>query len=322
MPAQAPCGVAALKQAATPPILQLRRLDVLIESPPAMPSAMPPEIPYVTRAPRDLAAWTALFEHVELPMLATTAEALEELAANEDAVDAHMLADAIVDDPLMTIKVLAHVAQMRRGREGSDTETVTEALVMMGIPPFFRAFAGQPVVEDLLAEQPAARAGFRRVLRRARRAARFSMGFAVHRMDHDAAVLHEAALLHDFAELLLWLRAPALAMVIEERQRADPALRSATVQREVLHVELDELEHALMKKWRLPSLLVQISDGHALHATGQMRNVQLALRLARHSAMGWDNAALPDDLHDIAGLLNISLDATDRLVRDIDAEDD
>ena len=39
-------------------------------------------------------------------------------------------------------------------------------------------------------------------------------GFAAHRMDHDAAVLHEAALLHDFAELLLWVRAPALALEI------------------------------------------------------------------------------------------------------------
>ncbi len=283
---------------------------------------MPSVAPFVTKAPRDLAAWAALFDHADLPVLATTAEALAELAANEDAVDAHMLADAIVDDPLMTIKVLAHVAQLRRGREGSDTETVTEALVMMGIPPFFRAFSALPVVEDLLAEHPAARAGFRRVLRRARRAARFSMGFAVHRMDHDAAVLHEAALLHDFAELLLWLRAPALATVIEERQLGDPTLRSAAVQREVLHVELDELEHALMQRWRLPALLVQISDGHARHATAQVRNVQLALRVARHSALDWDNAALPDDLHDIAALLNISPDAADRLLRDIDDEDD
>lgn len=282
---------------------------------------MSSETPFITHAPRDLAAWTALFAHAELPVLATTAEAIEELAANEDAVDAHMLADAIVDDPLMTIKVLAHVAQLRRGREGSDTETVTESLVMLGIPPFFRAFTAQPVVEDLLAGQPEARAGFRRVLRRARRAARFAMGFAVHRMDHDATVLHEAALLHDFAELLLWLRAPALAQAVEDRQLADPTLRSAAVQRELLHIELEELEHALMKKWQLPALLVQLSDGHARHATAQVRNVQLALRVARHSALGWDNAALPDDLHDVAELLNIAPEAADRLLRDIDVDD-
>jgi len=37
-----------------------------------------------------------------------------------------------------------------------------------------------------------------------------------------------------------------------------------------------------------------------------VRNVVLAVRLARHSAHGWDNPALPDDMDDIAQLLNAS----------------
>jgi hypothetical protein len=215
---------------------------------------------------------------------------------------------------------LAHVADLRRGRDGSDTETVTEALVMTGVPPFFRAFGPQATVEAELADHPEALEGFRSVLRRSRRAAQFAMGFAVHRMDHDAAVIHEAALLHDFAELLLWLRAPELALQIAQRQQTDTTLRSALVQREVLHIELDELEHALMLAWRLPALLVQITDEHAAHTSLQMRNVQLAIRLARHSSLGWDNAALPDDLQDIAALLSISPEAVQRLVLEIDAE--
>jgi len=281
---------------------------------------MPHDLPLITRAPRDLAGWAALFEHQSLPVLGETLESLRELAANEDAVDARLIADAVVNDPLMTIKLLAHVAQLRRGRDGSDTETVTEALVMLGVPPFFRAFADESEAEVLLAGEPVALEGFQRVLRRCKRAARFAMGFAVHRMDHDAAVIHEAALLHDFAELLLWQRAPALAHAIEQRQRADPTLRSAVVQRELLNIELDELEHALMLKWRLPALLVQITDEHARHLTPQMRNVQLAIRVARHSALGWDNAALPDDVHDVAVLLNLSEDATLRLLHEIAAD--
>ena len=282
---------------------------------------MPVELPLITKAPRDLAGWTVLFDHENLPVLGETLESLRELAANEDAVDARLIADAVVNDPLMTIKLLAHVAQLRRGREGSDTETVTEALVMLGVPPFFRAFADAAETEMVLAGEPMALQGFRRVLQRCRRAARFAMGFAVHRMDHDAAVIHEAALLHDFAELLLWQRAPTLALAIEQRQQADPTLRSAAVQRELLNIELGELEHALMLKWRLPALLVQITDEHATHLTPQMRNVQLAMRVARHSAAGWDNAALPDDVHDVAVLLNLSNDAALRLLREIDGEE-
>ena len=279
------------------------------------------ETDFIDAAPGTLAQWVALFDVAQLPILADTAQGLEVLRLNEDAVDAQMLAAVIAQDPLMTIKLLAHVAHLRQGHQGSDTETVTAALVMLGITPFFAAFGPQRTAEAQLAQHPAALQGFNAVLLRARRAARLAIGFAVHRMDYDAPVIHEAALLHDFAELLLWLRAPMLAFEVAQRQQADTSLRSAAVQRELLHVELDELEHALMMAWRLPALLVQITDDHAVNASPQMRNVQLAIRLARHTAQGWGNAALPDDIADIAQLLSMSPEAAQRLVLEIDADE-
>ena len=276
--------------------------------------------PFIERPPRDVAGWAALFNLQRLPVLAGTALAMEEMRETEDAVDAHVLSESVSSDPLMTLKLLAHVAHLRRGREGSEVETVTEALVMLGIPPFFRAFGPQEAAQDRLAGHTEALAGFERVLRRSHRAARFAIGFAVHRMDHDAPVIHEAALLHDFAELLLWLHAPSLALEIQRRQDADSTLRSATAQKAVLNVELADLQHALMMSWRLPSLLVRITDDHAPQPTYQVRNVLLAIRVARHSAQGWDNAALPDDVRDIADLLQMSPDATMRLLQEIDSD--
>ena len=281
---------------------------------------MPAAHAFITRAPKDLAGWVALFDARDLPVLAGTAAALEELRGVEDAVDAHLLADALSSDPLMTLKLMAHLARLRRGREGSDTETVTEALVMLGIPPFFRAFGPQTTVDDLLADQPAALDGFQQVLHRSHRATRFAVAFAVHRMDHDAAVIHQAALLHDFAELLLWLRAPALALEVQRRQQADPELRSATAQRMCLHIDLGELQHALMAAWRLPATLVRITDGQAHVETPQWRNVRLAIRVARHSATGWDNPALPDDVAEIGRLLQLAPEPTLRLLREIDTD--
>lgn len=281
---------------------------------------MPDTTDFITRAPRDLAGWVACFDVSQLPVLASTADEIEDWRPALDQVDAHLLAQSLATDPLMILKLLAHVARLRRGRDGSDTETVTEALVMLGIEPFFNSFGRQDTVEQTLASQPMALAGFRRVLLRSHRAARFAIGFAVHRLDHDAAVIHEATLLHDFAELLLWLRAPALAREITRLQHADPALRSATAQRDVLHIELADLQHALMKTWQLPALLVQISDEHALAATGQMRNVNLAIRVARHSTRGWDDPALPDDLRAIGELLQLTPEHTLRLLQDIDTD--
>lgn len=92
----------------------------------------------------------------------------------------------------------------------------------------------------------------------------------------------------------------------------------------MLNLELSSLQHQLMLDWRLPALLVHITDGHApLHGhvdAAQMRNVQLAVRVARHSAQGWDNPALPDDLAEIGALLQLGPEPTQRLLHDIDSD--
>lgn len=266
---------------------------------------------------RDLEQWARHFLHADIPVLAETAETLEALRTNEDAVDANLLGETIAGDPLMTLKVMAYVSTHRSERRVTDAETVTAALVLLGITPFFNAFGSQPTLEDRLAAVPEALEGLHGVLRRANRAAKFALAFAVHRMDQDAAVIHQAALLHDFAEMLLWCHAPALALEIARRQQADPTLRSSAAQRQVLQIELPDLQQALMRAWRLPDLLIRLSDDKHAH-TPQVRNVLLAIRLARHSARGWDNAALPDDFADIAELLNLRHEPTVKLVRELD----
>ena len=275
---------------------------------------------------RDQGAWAAWLRDLEIPVLADTAATLEAMRANEDAVDANLIGELISADPLMTLKVLVHASANRPARVVTATETVTGALVMMGISPFFNAFGAQPTVEALLHERPAALGGLRELLLRARRAAHFALAFAVHRMDHHAASIHQAALQHDFAERLLWCHAPVLALRMQELQQVDPALRSNTVQRAVFNAELPALQHALMIGWRLPELLVRIADddadAHPRSGTAvdphSVQCVMLAVRLARHTRRGWHDAALPDDLRDIGELLNLSPPATLALLHDID----
>jgi len=255
-----------------------------------------------------LDAWVDALARAEIPVLAETAESLEHMRATEDDVDAHSLGEMIATDPLMTLKVLAHASERRRGSTSglrAEAETVTAAIVLMGITPFFRDFGPQPTLELVLADNDEALLGLSRVMQRAERASRFALGFAAHRADPDAAVIHSAALLHDFAEMLLWVHAPELALKIAALQDADRHLRSTAAQRQVLGIELAELEQALMRRWHLPDLLARITsekDGR----NPQVRCVQLAVRLARHTARGWDDAGVPDDLHDIAELLNLS----------------
>ena len=267
----------------------------------------------------DLSAWTAHFRRAEIPVMRETVEAIEALRSNEEQTDANSIGEMIGGDPLMTLKVLAYVSDHRGRSVVTGAETVIAALVMLGIPPFFRAFAAPTSIEDRLASSPEALAGLQRVLRRAHRGARFALALAVHRTDPHAATVHAAALLHEFAEMLLWCHAPQLALRIRAMQDADPTLRSNVAQRTVLGIELDEIQQALVAAWRLPSLLAETAQEPQAGHTGA-RAVALGSRLARHTATGWENAAIPDDVAEVAALLNLSPAAALALLMEIDAD--
>ena len=264
----------------------------------------------------DLESWVRHLRAAEIPVLRGTAESLEALRAHEDGVDANTLGELVAGDPLMTLKVLVHAATHRGRRVVTDTETVTSALVMMGISPFFAAFPAQPDVDSWLADRPDALAGLNATLRRAHRGANFALAFAVHRMDPDAAAIYTAALLHDFADMLVWCHAPSLALRLQTLYREQPALRYRDAQREVLKVELAPLHQALMKAWCLPELLIHIADDRHSNESNA-RCVALGLRLARHTADGWSDASIPHDIAEIAALLHVTPAHALELVREV-----
>jgi len=268
-----------------------------------------------------LTAWVEAFDWESLPIMGATAAEIEQLRKVEDDIDAHRLADVIFKDPFMTVKLFAYLAKRRPGREDTVPETVTGCLLMLGIPPFFSKFKDLQTVESILSVEPVAVDGLGAVLSRSVRASDFALAFAVHRMDHDAQLIHSAALLHEFTEMLLWLRAPRLASEISRRQRILPRLRSADAQRAVLRVTLAELQQALTRRWHLPEALTSLLNPDLTGSSAQALTVELATRFARHSAKGWDNPAIPDDLRDISELLQIGLEPTEHLLAEIDGPD-
>ncbi len=117
--------------------------------------------------------------------------------------------------------------------------------------------------------------------------------------------------------MLLWCHAPDLALQIRQRQMMDRHLRSAAVQRDILNIELADLEQSLMRAWHLPELLQHITNDKRDHDP-QVQCVKLAVRLARHTADGWDDAAVPDDISDIAALLNMGKEPTLKLLHELE----
>lgn len=92
--------------------------------------------------------------------------------------------------------------------------------------------------------------------------------------------------------------------MIRMLQANDKTLRSHQAQEQVLGFALHDLQLALAIKWRLPELLVHLIDDEYRYQQ-RVRNVFLAVNLARHSANGWDDAALPDDYAEIGNLLHL-----------------
>jgi hypothetical protein len=198
----------------------------------------------------------------------------------------------------------------------TDAETVTEALVMMGISPFFRAFQRQPTVDRWLRDEPAALDALRGTVHRAHRSANLALAFAVQRMDPDAAIVHAVALMQEFADLLLWCHAPALQLRIAAMQRADPELRSKTAQEQVLHVDVSDLQVELARRWHL-SRCSAPSEGSRHIDEAKILTIQLAARLARHlRAAGTALPSVPTSLN-IAGLLNVSVTTAEQLSQEV-----
>lgn len=273
---------------------------------------------FVTRPFHSLDAWVRHMSAIDIPVLPATAALLAELTPEADATDAHAIARIVSDDPLMSVKLYRLVAERRGRRQLTDVETIAGCVVMLGVPPFFAAFSDLHTVTEHFQADAQAQLHLLEVLKRSRRAANHAAAWAVRRQDLDHEVIRTAALLHDFSEMLLWLSAPALAREIARRLSATPGLRSAQAQKAVLGTTLNEIEAALLKCWGLPEILTRIVDD-SISGDAQERNVTLAVALARHSASGWDDPALPDDFAALARLLNVSPARAQEIVEEEEA---
>lgn len=266
----------------------------------------------------DLKTWVEALARADIPVLRSTSRELDSIAAADDEnLNPRDVAAIVLRDPLMTARLYVHMQRKQGARKLAEITTVDRMLVMLGLPPFLRDFSGLPTVEDRFQHNVAALSGLIRVVQRAHRASQFAGIFAAWRNDIGFEEIMVSAMLHDLAEMLVWIFAPTLALDMRARLDADSTLRSVTAQEAVLGIRLQDLQLELAHRWHLPALLTSLmDDAHADHA--RVRNVTIAVNIARHSMSGWDNAALPDDYADAAHLLSTTPEHVRELILDPD----
>jgi HD-like signal output (HDOD) protein len=258
----------------------------------------------MVQQPQDLAGWVTYLSSAELPVLKHTARELERMRADEDNLNARSVAHVVTSDPLMTVKLLRYLQEHKRSSQTQELVQVEQAIMMMGFNTFFREIRPEPLVEDVLHDHLPALTNLLRTVRRAQRASRYAFDWALLLHDLRAEEVRIAALLSYIAEMMMWCFSPEAMLKIRAMQDTDKTLRSTTVQQQVLGFQGMELQKALTTEWKLPGLLLTLMDP-AHSKNERVCNVMLALNLARHSANGWDDAALPDDYRDIAALLRV-----------------
>lgn len=248
--------------------------------------------------------WVVRLTQSDLPVLRKTANEIERLRKIEDRITAKDISIAVLHDPMMTIKVLRFI-ESRRKTGSAEITTISHALMMMGTGSFFDHFSPDFItVEDLLADKPDALYGMLSVVSRSRHAAIYAQDWSLMRHDLESDEVTIAALLHDMAEMLLWCYLPDELIEIRRRMMRDSTLRSTDTQMAVLGFSLKKLQMLLAAVWKLPELLRSLMDSNqAKHP--RVVNVTLAASLARHSAHGWYNAALPDDFAAIKEFLGM-----------------
>ena len=267
---------------------------------------------------QSLESWVNFFSKAEMPVLRKTLRQLEEARSKMDRINGRDIAAIVLQDPLMSIRVLAYIQPFISKRLHSDITNIGNAIMMQGIEPFFKNIGEPPTIEAMLKNEPQALLGVLQVIRRSQRASRYAHLWAVERYELNIEEVTLAALLHDIAEILIWCFSPKQAVTIRARLLADKTLRSMNVQKEVLGFYLYELKQGLCSVMHLPELIMTLMDQNNAELP-RVLNVLLAVNLARHSADGWENAALPDDFTAIQKLLRIDRET---LLKRLDIPDD
>lgn len=269
----------------------------------------------------DAIAWLKNLRKINIPVLKQTARELAKLKDDEDNLSARAISTVVLNDPFMVFKVLSYTNSHPGKHQVQDILEVEQAIIMLGTSNFFGHLSPDLLVDDRLKSNMSALTHLLKLIKRAHRAAYYAADWAALRKDLHSEEIWIAALLHDFAEMLMWCFAPEKMNIIFDMQKNDKSLRTKDVQQQILGFHTSDLQKELIKVYAMPPLLTQLmnDDGEA-EQDNRVKNVSLAVNLARHSANGWDDAALPDDYAAIADFLHVDVARVLYIIKHPDAQ--
>jgi HD-like signal output (HDOD) protein len=269
----------------------------------------------------DAVAWLKSLHKIDIPVLKQTARELAKLKQDEENLSARAISSVVLKDPFMVFKVLTYTNSHAGKNQVQDILEVEQAIIMLGTSSFFANLSPNLLIDDRLKSNASALTHLLKLIKRAHRAAYYAADWAALRKDLHSEEIWIAALLSDFAEMLMWCFAPEKMQIISDRQQQDKSLRTKEVQQQILGFHISDLQKELIKLYAMPPLLTELmNDDDKTNQHNRVQNVLLAVNLARHSAKGWDDAALPDDFEAIAAFLHVDVARVLYIIKHPDAQ--
>ena len=242
--------------------------------------------------------WAAYLEHMELPVKAASKRALADLEESRgDLLSPKELADLMLGDPLLALRLLKDANQRLPRRMARDITTPLGVVLALGSTRFSEQLAEAPEVDDT-------NHGFIQCEGRATRSARIAAVYGAYHHDLDPAELALAALLSDAGEIELWAFAAELPQAALEELRSGRSKRSEEAQRKACGFAFKEMTLLMCGYWQLPPLILQLIRGDE---NLRARLARLAAETARHLGNGVTDPALPHDLAEAVKLTGAAL---------------
>lgn len=216
--------------------------------------------------------------------------------------------DIILKDPGLALQTLKQLQQSSTKKRGSSsTAGMEQAAMLLGMERVQGLPGKCPRIEDVLQGQ--ALRGYQSAVTRAFHAAYQAWDWAFLKRDISPDEVLLSALMHDSAELALWVNAPDR---IHQLRRL--IFRDKMPAAEAQYITLgDSLEHfgrRLAEAWNLPQLVHEALRPEYSNEP-RVRGIVLAVQLARQVEWGWYSPQVLATLEMIADYLDASVeDAT------------
>jgi HD-like signal output (HDOD) protein len=238
--------------------------------------------------------WVAFLKDKDIPVISRTRQLMLEIGeAKDDRLAPKALADIVLSDPYLALKLLRRAEGHRSQKLGQETTTALAAVLQAGVDGMVSTVSQSDVCSDTDEGLTACEA--RVVI-----AAHIARRWGSLRADVSAEELAMAALLSETGELILWHFAPELPQRSLDELRSGRALRTLQAQQQAAGFPFKMLTLALTHAWELPNLITQLIKG----SDNPRANItRLAMDTARHITAHPENPAIPADIVNIKALM-------------------